>query len=97
MTRTLYEFERGKGLRIDWSAEYIAYWGPRYSLFNTRHVPGPRRMGEKRSLLVAVEPHRHLPPDRRDHAYLRMRNRIGHSFKGWPRNPDITKARPIRR
>jgi hypothetical protein len=97
MRRALYEFERGKGLRIDWSAEYIAYWGPRSSLFNIRHVPGPRRRGQKPSLLVLVDPNRRLPPDRKDHAILRLRSRIGHSYKGWHRNPGIKKPVKVKR
>ena len=96
--RQLFEFQRGKGTHLDADAEAAAYYGRSAGGVTVRrHTPGSvRRTVYLREPLVLMQPRQkgRLPPDRTDHAYLRFRDRIGHSFHGWVKKAHVgAKAR----
>jgi hypothetical protein len=81
MPRHLFEFERGKGSRLDWQQENVAVYGPRSSYMNRSFKRGLYRPTSRRE--GVVYPLRWYPVIRKHDIYLAMRSRIGHGhFKG---------------
>jgi len=74
MRRPLYEFERGKGARIDWNQEVCAFYGPRSSYMNLEFKRGPYKRTSRRK--GVVYPLRWYPVVRKWDIFLKMRSRI---------------------
>lgn len=77
----MYEFERGKGSRLEWQEENVAYFGPRASYMNRSFKRGSYKHTSRRE--GVVYPLSWYPVVGKWDLYLLMRDRIGHGhFKG---------------
>lgn len=75
MTRS-FEFERGKGLRIDWQQEARACYGNLSGSYAPTFKCGRFKPTMRRG--TGPLSHGHAPGKNRWHLYLAMRARIGH-------------------